>query len=157
MEFPGETFSVAGCANRRGFAPARGHGPGSTRRMLPWMEGLDLEGLLGGFSLYTIFLAVLFGIVGFAAFRYGRKNSEPRPLLLGIALMAYDRVGPDAGPLLSALRARRPIRPRCRGDHHRWKREGPGKRDLIGPLSSAPSRRIGLLPATGERRIGFPT
>ena len=27
--------------------------------------------------------------VGFAAFRYGRKNGEPRPLVLGVALMAY--------------------------------------------------------------------
>ena len=53
------------------------------------MEGLDLEGLLGGFSLATILLAVVFGLVGFAAFRYGRKNDEPRPLFLGIALMAY--------------------------------------------------------------------
>ena len=51
--------------------------------------GLDLGGLLGGFSIYTILLAVLFGLVGFAAFRYGRKNAEPRPLFLGIALMAY--------------------------------------------------------------------
>ena len=53
------------------------------------MEGLDLRGLLSGFSLYTILLAVFFGLVGFAAFRYGRKNDEPRPLFLGIALMAY--------------------------------------------------------------------
>jgi hypothetical protein len=53
------------------------------------MEGLDLGGLLGGLSLTTILLAVLFGLVGFAAFRYGRKNSEPRPLLIGVALMAY--------------------------------------------------------------------
>ncbi len=44
---------------------------------------------LGGFSLATILIAVLFGLVGFAAFRYGRRNSEPRPLFLGIALMAY--------------------------------------------------------------------
>jgi len=51
------------------------------------MENLDLN--LGGFSLWTILIAVLFGIVGFAAFRYGKKNSEPRPLFLGIALMAY--------------------------------------------------------------------
>jgi hypothetical protein len=51
---------------------------------------LDLEGLdLGGFSLATILVAVLFGLVGFAAFRYGKKNAEPRPLLLGIALMVY--------------------------------------------------------------------
>ena len=53
------------------------------------MEDLDLGGLLSGFSLYTILLAVVFGLVGLAAFRYGRKNSEPRPLILGIALMAY--------------------------------------------------------------------
>ena len=57
--------------------------------MLTSMEGLDVGGLLSGFSLYTILLAVIFGLVGFAAFRYGRKNSEPRPLILGIALMAY--------------------------------------------------------------------
>jgi hypothetical protein len=57
--------------------------------MLSSMEGLDPTGLLAGFSLYTILLAVIFGLVGFAAFRYGRKNGEPRPLLLGIALMAY--------------------------------------------------------------------
>ena len=53
------------------------------------MDGLDIGGLLAGFSLWTILLAVVFGLVGFAAFRYGRKNSEPRPLLLGVALMAY--------------------------------------------------------------------
>jgi len=53
------------------------------------MEGLDFGGLLSGFSVYTLILAVLFSLVGFAAFRYGRKNSEPRPLILGIALMAY--------------------------------------------------------------------
>jgi hypothetical protein len=53
------------------------------------MEGLDLGNLLGGFSLATILLAVLFGLVGFSAFRYGRKNAEARPLFLGIALMAY--------------------------------------------------------------------
>lgn len=44
---------------------------------------------LGGFSLATILIAVLFSIIGFAAFRYGRRNDEPRPIFLGIALMAY--------------------------------------------------------------------
>jgi hypothetical protein len=44
---------------------------------------------LEGFSLATILVAVLFGLVGFAAFRYGKKNGEPKPLFLGIALMAY--------------------------------------------------------------------
>jgi hypothetical protein len=53
------------------------------------VEGLDLGGLLGSFSIATIIIAIVFGFVGFYAFRYGRKNSEPRPLFLGIALMAY--------------------------------------------------------------------
>jgi hypothetical protein len=42
-----------------------------------------------GISLATIVVAVFFGFVGFAAFRYGKKTGEPRPLFLGIALMAY--------------------------------------------------------------------
>ena len=49
------------------------------------MPGLNLEDI----SLGTILFAVLFGIIGFAAFRHGKKNHEPRPLFLGIALMAY--------------------------------------------------------------------
>lgn len=49
------------------------------------MAGLDL----GGFSLATLAVAVFFSLVGYAAFRYGKKNGEPRPLFLGIALMAY--------------------------------------------------------------------
>ena len=44
---------------------------------------------LKGFSLAAILIAVVFGVVGFLAFRHGRKNGEPRPLFLGIALMAY--------------------------------------------------------------------
>jgi MFS family permease len=42
-----------------------------------------------GYSLWTILIALVFSLVGFLAFRYGRKNNEPRPLFLGIALMAY--------------------------------------------------------------------
>jgi MFS family permease len=42
-----------------------------------------------GFSLWTILIALVFSFVGFLAFRHGRKNHEPRPLFLGIALMAY--------------------------------------------------------------------
>jgi MFS family permease len=51
------------------------------------LEGIDLG--LGSLSLATILIAIVFSIVGWIAFRYGRKNQEPRPLILGIALMAY--------------------------------------------------------------------
>ena len=51
------------------------------------MEGLGLG--LGGLSLATIVIAVFFSLVGFAAFRYGKKSEDPRRLFLGIALMAY--------------------------------------------------------------------
>ncbi len=44
---------------------------------------------LADFSLAGILFAILFGVVGLAAFRYGKKNGEPRHLFLGIALMAY--------------------------------------------------------------------
>jgi uncharacterized YccA/Bax inhibitor family protein len=44
---------------------------------------------LGNISFATILVAVLFSLVGFAAFRHGKRNGEPRQLFLGIALMAY--------------------------------------------------------------------
>ena len=53
------------------------------------MDGVTAGLGLGDISPASIFVAIVFGIVGFAAFRYGRKNGEPRPLFLGIALMAY--------------------------------------------------------------------
>ena len=68
---------------------------------------LDLD--IGSISIATIVVAIVFGLVGFAAFRYGRKNSEPRPLFLGIALMAYGYFVSNAwvsfgiGALLTAL------------------------------------------------------
>jgi hypothetical protein len=55
------------------------------RRVLAFMEGLGL----GSFSVASILVAVFFGFVGFAAFRYGKKSGEPKPMFLGIALMAY--------------------------------------------------------------------
>ena len=44
---------------------------------------------LGGLSPAAILIAVVFSVVGFIAFRRGRREGEPRPLFLGIALMAY--------------------------------------------------------------------
>ena len=44
---------------------------------------------LGGLSPAAILIALVFSVVGFIAFRRGRREGEPRPLFLGIALMAY--------------------------------------------------------------------
>ena len=53
------------------------------------MPDLDVGSLLGSISVATIVIAIVFSIVGYAAFRYGRKNGESKPLMIGIALMAY--------------------------------------------------------------------
>lgn len=50
---------------------------------------MDLLKTLGGFSPAAILIAVVFSVVGFIAFRRGKREGEPRPLFLGIALMAY--------------------------------------------------------------------
>ena len=53
----------------------------------------DLQGL--GISLPTpayIFGAILFGIIGFAAWRYGGKAKRPHVKWIGIALMLYPYV-----------------------------------------------------------------
>ena len=45
-----------------------------------------------GFSLPSplyIFGALVFGIAGFAAYRYGKKASLPIPKWIGVALMLY--------------------------------------------------------------------
>jgi hypothetical protein len=36
-----------------------------------------------------LFASLLFGFVGLAAFRYGKKSGSTNPMLLGIALMIY--------------------------------------------------------------------
>jgi hypothetical protein len=36
-----------------------------------------------------IFGAIVFGLIGYAAFRFGRKNERPATKWLGVALMLY--------------------------------------------------------------------
>ncbi len=45
--------------------------------------------LIGGFSVWGILGGIVFGTIGFAAFIYGKKNAQYKPMLIGIALMAY--------------------------------------------------------------------
>ena len=48
-----------------------------------------------------ILLSFLFGAIGFAAFRYGRKMRQTPPLVLGMALMIYPWF--VSGPLWLAI------------------------------------------------------
>jgi hypothetical protein len=37
----------------------------------------------------VLFASVVFGIIGFVAFRYGTKNASVKPVAIGLGLMAY--------------------------------------------------------------------
>ncbi len=50
---------------------------------------VESNGLIAGFSIWGLVAGILFGSIGFVAFVYGKKNSEFRPMFIGIALMAY--------------------------------------------------------------------
>ena len=45
--------------------------------------------LFSGFSGAWLFAGVLFGLIGFAAFRYGKKTSQYRAMIIGVILMVY--------------------------------------------------------------------
>jgi hypothetical protein len=57
------------------------------------VQGDNLQALGAlGFSWPTpayLFGALLFGIIGYAAYRYGKKMSAPNTKWLGVALMLY--------------------------------------------------------------------
>lgn len=46
-------------------------------------------GLIAGFSIWGLVISFLFSGIGFIAFMYGKKNTEFKPMLIGIALMIY--------------------------------------------------------------------
>ena len=56
----------------------------------------DLHGVESlGFTLPTpayLFGAILFGLIGFAAYRYGKNTSRPHAKWIGVALMLYPYV-----------------------------------------------------------------
>jgi hypothetical protein len=37
----------------------------------------------------VLFAGLIFGLIGIAAFTYGRKSAQFRPMLMGVALMAF--------------------------------------------------------------------
>ena len=48
-----------------------------------------LAGAGGGFSWWTIFGGIIFSIIGWYAFRHGKREKSMRPMVLGIVLMVY--------------------------------------------------------------------
>jgi hypothetical protein len=44
---------------------------------------------LGNFSPANLFAGLIFGSVGLVAFMYGKKRALWRPMIIGVALMAY--------------------------------------------------------------------
>ena len=40
-------------------------------------------------SIGAVFAMILFGIIGFAAFMYGKNSMTIKPLIIGITLMIY--------------------------------------------------------------------
>jgi len=46
-------------------------------------------GLLSGISFGWIFGGLIFGLIGMAAFGYGKKNAKYKPMIIGIVLMVY--------------------------------------------------------------------
>lgn len=40
-------------------------------------------------SFANLFAALLFGSIGFAAFVYGKKSADWKPMTIGVALMVY--------------------------------------------------------------------
>ncbi len=51
-------------------------------------------------SLSGIVAGILFGMIGFAAFNYGRKTESFRAMGLGAALMIYPYVVPETAPVV---------------------------------------------------------
>jgi len=54
-----------------------------------------LQGTNFSIDYKTIFIGIFFSIVGFGAWRYGRKSQSGRHMLLGVALMFYPYFVPN--------------------------------------------------------------
>ncbi len=48
-----------------------------------------IRGTVSSFDYSTIFVGILFSLVGWLAWRFGRKTQSGRHMMLGVGLMAY--------------------------------------------------------------------
>jgi len=44
---------------------------------------------ISDFSVANIFAYIVFGMIGFVVFMYGKKNKFFRPMIIGVGLMVY--------------------------------------------------------------------
>lgn len=51
--------------------------------------GVPLSGAGGGFNWANLIGGVIFGIIGWSAFIYGKREKSMRPMGLGVGLMVY--------------------------------------------------------------------
>ena len=57
-----------------------------------WPPGRRARGTMRAMGIGNLLVVALFSLVGFAAFRYGKKAGETKPMVLGAVLMAYGYV-----------------------------------------------------------------
>ena len=53
---------------------------------------MPLENMLSSFDPVALLIASFFGLIGFAAWRYGRKQQSTRHVVIAIMLMSYGMV-----------------------------------------------------------------
>ncbi len=46
-------------------------------------------GMFSGFSWWSLIGGFIFSSIGMVAFIYGKKNSEPKPMIIGVVMMVY--------------------------------------------------------------------
>jgi hypothetical protein len=68
--------------------------PPDTAKLLSQVTDIAKEsradkGMMGSFSPGVLFAGIVFGMVGLAAFGYGKKSAKYRPMFIGIVLMVY--------------------------------------------------------------------
>jgi len=79
---------VIGFLAKRGFCQNTQELIGQVAKIYTGSNGSS-SSLFGGITLWGMLNAIIFSSIGFVAFMYGKKNSEYRPMLIGIALMVY--------------------------------------------------------------------
>ena len=60
-----------------------------TQQLTSLLNNAGLTTSSGGLNWPNLIGGVIFGMIGLVAFMYGKKEKSPKPLVIGIILMAY--------------------------------------------------------------------